>query len=141
MKYPPTTPLSHRLMTSKTRFLCDGAGGVWIKCYFSRLSLLFHAFFAALKPSPGVTDHALRPSIDPSRRYKYRHTTTVQLLTKKRSIVLSLRTEIIRLAQRWYKALHRGRALLTSRCSTVGMVFHFLSYAGLFGGTTGELLG
>ena len=36
---PPTTPSSHRLMTSKTRCLCDGTDEVYVKCYFSQLSL------------------------------------------------------------------------------------------------------
>jgi hypothetical protein len=40
MNYPPTTPSSSLLMTSKYRFLCDGAGGVYVKRYFSRLSSL-----------------------------------------------------------------------------------------------------
>jgi hypothetical protein len=38
MSFPPTTPLSRLPMTSKIRFLCDGAAGVSVKCYFSRLS-------------------------------------------------------------------------------------------------------
>ena len=80
-------------MTSKARFLCDGKAGVRVLRHFWQLSSPVHALFAALKPWRGETDHAFLPSIDPSRRNKYRHTTTVQLLTKKRSIVRALDIE------------------------------------------------
>ena len=70
-------------MTSKARFLCDGKAGVRVLRHFWQLSSPVHALFAAFKPWRGETDHAFLPSIDPSRRNKYRHTTTVQLLTKK----------------------------------------------------------
>ena len=94
MNSPLTTPSSRLLMTSKARFLCDGKAGVRVLRHFWQLSSPVHALFAALKPWRGETDHAFLPSIDPSRRNKYRHTTTVQLLTKKRSIVLSFLTRI-----------------------------------------------
>ena len=43
MNYPRTIRLRQRLMTSKIRFLCDGAGGVCVKCHFSRLMSLLPA--------------------------------------------------------------------------------------------------
>jgi hypothetical protein len=50
MNSPRTTPLSRRLMTSKTRFLCDGKPGVRVPRHFWRLSSPLHALFEALKP-------------------------------------------------------------------------------------------
>jgi hypothetical protein len=38
MNYPPTTPSSQRLMTSKPRFLGDGADEVCLYCYFRNLA-------------------------------------------------------------------------------------------------------
>ena len=58
--------------------------------HFWQLSSPAHALFAALKPWRGETDLAFRPSLDPSRRNNYPPAITVQLLTKMRSIVLSL---------------------------------------------------
>lgn len=89
MKFPRTNHSNQRLTTSKLRFLCDGTGDVYVKCYFSQLSSTSSTLLGPWKPYPGGIDHSFRPSLDPSRRNKYRHTTTVQLLTKKRSIVLS----------------------------------------------------
>jgi glycosyltransferase involved in cell wall biosynthesis len=77
-------------MTSKRRFLCDGTGDVYVKCYFSQLSSTSSALLGPWKPYPGGIDHAFRPSLGPSRQNKYRPAATVQLLTKKRSIFLSL---------------------------------------------------
>jgi len=94
MNFPPTTPLSRLLMTSKRRFLCDGTGDVYVKCYFSQLSSTSSALLGPWKPYPGGIDHAFRPSLGPSRQNKYRPAATVQLLTKKRSIFLSLPTRI-----------------------------------------------
>jgi hypothetical protein len=88
MNFPPTTPLSRLLMTSKRRFLCDGTGDVYVKCYFSQLSSTSSALLGPWKPYPGGIDHAFRPSLGPSRQNKYRPAATVQLLTKKRSIFL-----------------------------------------------------
>jgi hypothetical protein len=50
MNYPPTTPSSRRLMTSKNRFLCDGKAGVPVSRHFWELSSHLHALFGALKP-------------------------------------------------------------------------------------------
>ena len=61
-----------------------------MKCYFSRLSSTSSTLLGPWKPYPGGIDHAFRPSLDPSRQNKYRPAATVQLLTKKRSIFLSL---------------------------------------------------
>ena len=38
MNSPPTTPSSRRLMTSKIRFLSDGAGDEYLQGYFSQRS-------------------------------------------------------------------------------------------------------
>ena len=76
-------------MTSKIRFLGDGTGDVYVKCYFSQLSSTSSALLGPWKPYPGGIDHAFRPSLGPSRQNKYRPAATVQLLTKKRSIFLS----------------------------------------------------
>ena len=51
MNFPPTTPLSRLLMTSKLRFLCDGKAGVLVLCHFWQLSSPLHALFAPLKPA------------------------------------------------------------------------------------------
>ena len=90
MNSPPTTHSSRLLMTSKARFLCDGKAEVRVLRHFWQLSSPVHALFAALKPWRGETDHSFRPSLDPSRWNKHRPTTTVQLLTKKRSIFLPI---------------------------------------------------
>jgi hypothetical protein len=50
MNSPLTIPLSRDLMTSKTRFLCDGKAGVRVSRHFWRLSSPGHALFGALKP-------------------------------------------------------------------------------------------
>jgi len=89
MNFPRMTPLSRRLMTCKTRFLCDGTEGVRISRHFWQLSSPGHALFGALKPWRGETDHLFLPSLDPSRHNNYPPAITVQLLTKKRSIVLA----------------------------------------------------
>ncbi len=60
MNSPLTIPLSRDLMTSKTRFLCDGKPGVRVLRHFWQLSSPFHALFAALNPWRGETDHAFR---------------------------------------------------------------------------------
>ena len=93
MNSPLTTPSSWRLMTSKIRFLGDGAEGAYLQCYFSQLSSTSSALLGPWKPYPGGIDHAFRPSLGPSRQNKYRPAATVQLLTKKRSIFLSLIVE------------------------------------------------
>jgi hypothetical protein len=90
MNYPPTTRSSRHLMTSKLRSLCDGTESVRLSCRFWRLSYPFPALFGALKPYHEAIDTPFRPSLDPSRRNNYRLTTTLQLLTKKRSIFLSM---------------------------------------------------
>ena len=95
MNSPLTTPSSWRLMTSKIRFLGDGTGDVYVKCYFSQLSSTSSTLLGPWKPYPGGIDHAFRPSLDPSRQNNYRPAATVQLLTKKRSIFLSLTESII----------------------------------------------
>jgi hypothetical protein len=77
-------------MTSKIRFLCDGKEGVRVSRHFWELSSPLNALFGALKPYHEATDTPFRPSLDPSRRNNYRLTTTLQLLTKKRSIFLSI---------------------------------------------------
>jgi hypothetical protein len=50
MKYPRTTPLNQRLMTSKLRFLGDGTADVYVKCYFSLLSGAASTLPGPLKP-------------------------------------------------------------------------------------------
>ena len=50
----------------------------------------FHALFAPLKPSQGRTERLFLSSLDPLRQNDDRKTTTVQLLTKKRSIFLAI---------------------------------------------------
>ena len=76
-------------MTSRLRFLCDGAGGVWVKCYFSPLSSTASALLAPLKAYPGASAHLLRPYSEQYRQNHHRLATTVQLLTKKRLVFLS----------------------------------------------------
>ena len=83
-------------MTSKLRFLCDGTGDVYVKCYFSQLSSTSSTLLGPWKPYPGGIDHAFRPSLDPSRQNNYRPAATVQLLTKKRSIFLSLTSNCLK---------------------------------------------
>ena len=95
MNSPLTTPSSWRLMTSKIRFLGDGTGDVYVKCHFSQLSSTSSALLGPWKPYPGGIDHAFRPSLGPSRQNKYRPAATVQLLTKKRSIFLSLAQSLL----------------------------------------------
>jgi hypothetical protein len=38
MNSPCKTPSSRPLMTSETRFLCDGTGVVYLECYFQNLA-------------------------------------------------------------------------------------------------------
>jgi len=89
MKFLPTTRLSRLLMNSKLRFLGDGKEGVRISRHFWQLSPPGQALFGALKPWRGETDHAFLPSLDSSRQNNDPPATTLQLLTKKRSIVLA----------------------------------------------------
>ncbi len=77
-------------MTSKIRFLCDGAGGVYPQCYFSQLSFPVPSPLGPLKPSPGVTDLAFRPQSAHFRQDHHRPATTVQLLTRMQSIYQSI---------------------------------------------------
>ena len=77
-------------MTSKIRFLGDGAAGVHILPHFWQLSSPLHPLFAPLKPCRGATDLSFRPSIDPPRKIEDRPATTVQLLIKKRSFFLTI---------------------------------------------------
>ena len=93
MNSPPTTHSSRRRMTSKIRFLCDGAEGVHPQCYFSQLSFPVHSPLGPLKPSPGATHLAFRPQSDHSRQDHHRRATTVQLLTKMQSICPSIYSE------------------------------------------------
>ena len=58
MNFPRMTPLSRRLMNSKIRFLGDGTAGVYVKCYFSRLSSPFPPLFGSLKPERSGTGRA-----------------------------------------------------------------------------------
>ena len=88
--FPPTTRLSRHLMTSKLRFLCDGTGDVYVKCYFSQLSSTYSTLLGPWKPYPGGIDQALRSLLDTSQQNEHRLTSTVQLLTKKRSIFLAI---------------------------------------------------
>ena len=50
MNFHRTTPSSRRLMNSKPRFLGDGAGEVYLYCYFSPLSGTASALPGPLKP-------------------------------------------------------------------------------------------
>ena len=77
-------------MTSKLRFLCDGTGDVYVKCYFSQLSSTSSTLLGPWKPYPGSIDHALRSLLDTSQQNEHRPATTVQLLAKKRSIFLAI---------------------------------------------------
>lgn len=90
MNSPRMTSLNRVPMTSKFRFLGDGTADVHAICYFSQLSSTFSPPFRALKPEQSGTDLAFRPSIDPPRQNEDRPATTVQLLTKKRSIFLAI---------------------------------------------------
>ena len=90
MKFPPTNHSNQRLTTSKLRFLCNGTGDVYVKCYFSQLSITYSTLLGPWKPYPGGIDHALRSLLDTSQQNENRPTITVQLLTKKRSFFLSL---------------------------------------------------
>ena len=78
-------------MTSKLRFLCDATGDVYVKCFFSQLSSSSSTLLGPWKPYPGGIDHPLRSLLDTSQQNENRPTSTVQLLTKKRSIFLSLK--------------------------------------------------
>ena len=77
-------------MTSKLRFLCDGTGDVYVKCYFSQLSSTYSTLLGPWKPYPGGIDHPLRSLLDTSQQNENRPATTVQLLAKKRSIFLAI---------------------------------------------------
>ena len=45
-------------MTSKLRFLTDGTGGVYVKCYFSLLSGTYSVLRGPLKPTLQAIDLA-----------------------------------------------------------------------------------
>ncbi len=72
-------------MTSKIRFLCDGIGGVYLKCYFSQLTITSSAlpgllnpdvvretthFEAHFGPHPPNPDHTIIVSYNSSNTYK-----------------------------------------------------------------------
>jgi hypothetical protein len=65
MNSPPTTPLSRRQRTSKTRFLCDGAEEICPQCHFSQLRGTALALLGPLNPSPGAQDTHLNPYLIP----------------------------------------------------------------------------
>ena len=66
MNSPLTTPSSRLLMTSKARFLCDGAGGVYLKCYFSLLSSTSSALRGPWEPCVGAREYEFRPYLTTS---------------------------------------------------------------------------
>ena len=66
MNFPRMTPLSRRLMTSKIRFLGDGAGDVYVKCYFLLLSTPSRAPLGPWKPCAGPRKYKFRPYLNTS---------------------------------------------------------------------------
>jgi len=75
-------------MTSKIRFLGDGAGGAYVQCYFSQLSSTSSALLGLLKPLPGAqsSPFGLRPH--PYNDLSGSSPTAHQLLAKKQLVFL-----------------------------------------------------